>query len=651
MKIFIKFALCAILISIGVLPCYGQQSGEAKETSTAQSYPYKRNIVREGLNIELTIEHHSPTKDKRAEFREDDDTLVSFKITDEQTGAPVNKANPAAWMDRTPDGAKTDPGECKGKVELFVGGGLMGQAEHDLNVYYVLAMNEDSTITVVDPLFGFGGTKLLALVPLKSPAEDWALTSDQNRLFVSTPDSNQVAIIDTVTWQVTSTIEAGPRPGRLAFQPDEAYLWAGYQSDSNAKDSGVTVIDSQKLTIAARISTGGGSHQIAFSEDSRFAFVTNRKAGTVSVIDIRTLKKIADIKTGTSPQSISYSNLARAVYVTDDTEGTIVVIDEKLHREITRMKAEPGLGQIRFAPGGRLGFVVNPEKNLIHILDASLNRVIQTADIADGPDQVAFSTELAYLRLRSSESILMIPLSQIGKEGAAVPVVDFPGGQAPLGKTVRPSPADAIVQAAGENAVLVANPADKMIYYYREGMAAPMGNFSNYGRQPRAVLIVDRSLRERAPGLYQTEIRLRRAGNYQVAFFMSSPRIINCFDFTVAPNPELSRNENPPPNIEPLNLSAIGKSLEKVRLTFKLTDPRTSKPVDELKDLNALIFAPGVWQTRQSAEHVGGGVYAIEFTPPMPGIYYVHLACFSREMNYTQVQAVTVIEAKPGEVK
>jgi hypothetical protein len=35
------------------------------------------------------------------------------------------------------------------------------------------------------------------------------------------------------------------------------------------------------------------------------------------------------------------------------------------------------------------------------------------------------------------------------------------------------------------------------------GMAAPMVNFANYGLDPRAALIVDRSLREVSPGVYQ----------------------------------------------------------------------------------------------------------------------------------------------------
>ena len=46
--------------------------------------------------------------------------------------------------------------------------------------------------------------------------------------------------------------------------------------------------------------------------------------------------------------------------------------------------------------------------------------------------------------------------------------------------------------------MLVANAADQAVYYYREGMAAPMGTFKTYSCEPLAVMVVDRSLRERS---------------------------------------------------------------------------------------------------------------------------------------------------------
>ena len=68
--------------------------------------------------------------------------------------------------------------------------------------------------------------------------------------------------------------------------------------------------------------------------------------------------------------------------------------------------------------------------------------------------------------------------------------------------------------------VITTNPADKAIYYYREGMAAPMGHFKNFKVEPRAVMVVDRSLREVEPGVYSTDVKLTRSGQFDVPFFL-----------------------------------------------------------------------------------------------------------------------------------
>src|SRR5258708_21543168 len=91
----------------------------------------------------------------------------------------------------------------------------------------------------------------------------------------------------------------------------------------------------------------------------------------------------------------------------------------------------------------------------------------------------------------------MIPLVASGREGRPVPVVDFPAGEAAFGKLPRTTAAPGIVVAPEGNAVIVANPADGSIYYYQEGMAAPIGHFSNYGHAPQSVMVLDRSVKER----------------------------------------------------------------------------------------------------------------------------------------------------------
>ena len=642
---FIRLVLSCIVFSLlsanvvrAVPPYHNLQAGKNN-----QSKDSKTRIVREGIAIEFDIE---PLSGSKKELREGDDATIRFTITDTSTGAPLRNVYPVGWMDLRHDDTRVD---CVKKVASFLGQSLTSRPEFDLNTYYVLALNQDSTITVVDPMFDFGGSKLLALVALKSPGYDWALTSDQAKLFVSVPDSNQVALVDTTTWKIINSLDVLPSPSRLALQPDEHYLWAAYNDPSNvsAGASGVAAITTTDFKIRAKIPTGRGSHEIVFSSDNNFAFVTNKDDDTVSVINIRTLEKIKDIKTGRKPASIAFSKTGKAAYVTSEGDGQITVIDGAGLKTIASLEAAPGLGRIRFAPGDRFAFVVNTEKNLVHIVDASSNRIIQSVDVKAEPDQVTFSDTLAYIRHKRSEYVLMISLDQIGHEGKPVSVVEFPGGQAPFGKTRYPSPADGIIQAPGENAVLVANPADKSIYYYKEGMAAPMGNFSNYGREARAALVINRSIKERSPGVYTTTVKLRRAGLYDLAFLLDSPRVVHCFEVAVASNPDLADKGNTIPIIiEPMIKDRILEVSETARLRFRLTDARTKQLKNGLTDLQVLTFlAPGIWQKRQFARQIGEGIYEVELVPPEPGVYYVYLGSASAGLQLNNPQFL-ILEAR-----
>jgi YVTN family beta-propeller protein len=597
------------------------------------------------MTIDFALSQYDPGKSTR-EFREGDTVSIGFEIRDAGSGNPISSLNPSAWMAAV---RKTSsPASCTDQVKTALGPSILARPEVDLNAFYVLALNADATITVVDPVFGYGGTKLLAMIPLRSPGEDWAITSDQNRLFVSMPGANQVAVIDTRSWSVTANVDTGPAPSRVRLQPDEAYLWVDYVADpkSDAR-AGVAVLSTQTLKIVARIPTGNGTHDIAFSDDNRLAFVMNADEGTVSVIDVRSLRKTRDISVGARASSIAFSKLAQAFYVTSQEAGTITAVSAGTQEVIARIRAEPGLGQLRFAPGDRLGFAVNHRRNTVSVFDAALNRVVQTADVEKAPDQLAFSTRFAYVRHGDSEIVRMIPLNELGKNGTAVPLLDFPGGQNVLGKASRSTLAAAIVPAADDNAVLVANPGDKAIYYYQEGMAAPMGNFSNYGKEPLAVLVVDRSLRETRPGAYLSTVRLPEAGAYNVLLFVNSPRVVHCFDVTIAPSLDASSPSNTPPaRIESLTRQTRVQAGDGIRITMRLTDGSTGAPIVDARDALALIVAPGVWQARQPAEHVADGIYALTVVPPAPGIYNVYVTSPSLRLTYTRVLAFEATDVK-----
>src|SRR5947209_3406168 len=193
---------------------------------------------------------------------------------------------------------------------------------------------------------------------------------------------------------------------------------------------------------------------------------------------------------------------------------------------------------------------------------------------------------------------MMCPPQRIGQSGA-IGVADFTGGQHALGAGKYASMADSIVEAPDGPAVLVANPADRAIYYYKEGMAAPMGGFNNYSREPRAVLVVDRSLREHPGGVYSTTTTVGKPGRYDVVFFLDSPRVVSCFALDIAARPETLAKRTSEAKVEPLPFPPHVKAGVPARIQFRLSDAATHRPVTA-SDVEILAMqAPGVWQRRE----------------------------------------------------
>jgi YVTN family beta-propeller protein len=599
----------------------------------ASNAPQK--ITREGINVEFKIEPVVKTE----ALLEGKEAFVTFSVKDSTTGRPVTNLRPAAWIDERARGTtSTDAKACREKVQSFLTAQLSQRPDIDLNSYYVLALNEEANISVIDPLLGFGTTKLLTVVFLKSPGEDWVMSADRRRLYVSMPLVNQVAVVDTATWKVIENLDTGMRPVRVRLQADGKYLWVGTNGVGDAAAGGVTVIDTATAKVAAQITTGAGHHEIAFSPDDRFAFVTNKADGTLSVVEVARLAKVKDLKTGASPSSLAFSPLGRAVYVAHEGDGRIAVVDAASHALTATITAKPGLVAVRFAPNGRHGFAVNPKENTVHIFDASTNRMLHDVRIADAPDQVTFTKQFAYVRSLGNEHVSLINLSEVGKGTVESSVARFPGGQKAPGLASSRSAADVVIPSAEQNSVLVANPADKMIYYYQEGMAAPMGSFTNYKREPRALLVWDASLRETAPGVYSTKAQLTAQGNYDVAFLLDSPRIVNCFEMSIGQNPEYQKKREVAIRIEPMLKERNLRTGENVQLRFKVTDSTTKLPRADLKDVGVLTFlAPGIWQQRHWAKPVGDGVYEINFVPPQSGVYYIFFQCPSLGVAYRQI--------------
>jgi hypothetical protein len=176
-----------------------------------------------------------------------------------------------------------------------------------------------------------------------------------------------------------------------------------------------------------------------------------------------------------------------------------------------------------------------------------------------------------------------------------------------------------------------------------------MGSFQNYRRDPRAVLVLDNSLRESSPGVYTSHVKFNGSGHYDVAFLLDSPRMVGCFDIAVGENPDLPKPKGLPIKVEAISDGSSLRVGESYRLRFKVTDTDSNQPKADLKDMGVLVFlAPGIWQQRDWAKAVGGGIYEMSFVPPRAGIYYVFFQSPSLGVHFNQLPALTLRASNAG---
>lgn len=582
-----------------------------------------QRLVKDGLVIEFSLAKAGG--EPGAALVEGDYAQATFRMTDAATGRPVAGLRPAAWLDMAGvvGGRAGSSRECKDKVALYLQGNVGIRPMVDLNSYYLLVLNKDASISVIDPVVNMvGNTSLFASILLKRPGADWVKSADEKQLWVSMPKAGELSAVDAERFRVDRTVKAGTAPVRLVLQGDGRYLWVGNDAGEVA-ESGVTVIDTAKQEAVAFVATGRGHHEIALSGADRHAFVTNRGDGTVSVVDVATLRKVKDLRTGPLPISIQRSPLSGAIYVADGKAGTLAVIDPERLEVTRRLELAPGLGPMRFTQDGRFAFVVNPSARAVFVVDATENRLVHRIEVGGEPFQVAFTRGFAYVRLLDSQHVKMVNLLSVGK-GKKPMVQSFEAGQGAPRAAGELSIADSIAQASGDAAVFVVNPADGTTSFYMEGMNAPMGSFGGYGHSVRAVAVVDRSLKELEPGVYGAKLRMPAAGRYDVAFLLDSPRVLHCFAAEAGNNPALKKPNALAVRFLPVEPAPVAGGT--ARLAVKLTDPGSGAPRTGLRDLAVLYHLTGGPRWRALAVEKGEGVYEASLPLGEAGAYQAFLA-------------------------
>lgn len=554
--------------------------------------------------------------------------VARLTLGDAHSGKPIEGARPAAWLlARRSEQVATEQ-SCEDKAALMVGGSLGSRADIDLNGYRLLTLNNDNTVAFLNPYVGLRNSKLESIVQLPGTGYDWVWSSATHRLFVTLRDADAVAVIDTLqrTLLMTVATGTGTRPTRLVLDEDARRVWVGLDGVDR-----VLALDAYDGTIRHNLRVGRGLHTLALGQDVRHFLVTSADSGEVSLIDRGTLA-VQSVAVGGTPVAAAWSAAAQQWAVATINGGSVAWIDPVTATLARSTALRRGVEKLQMLDGGRRVLVLNVLASEVSVIDAASAAAIATSTLEGRPDQMQVTDDFAYMRNTETADVQLLGLARL-RVGKLEPV------RVPMGRSVPADDADVsnvagVMATAPEgNGILLANPGDATVYRYVEGMMVPIGSFSNYRRKARALMVMDGSLAERTPGVFETALQVERSGRYDVIVRNQAPSITACFVVSLQGTTQGDEaGSSPRPVLLSHGQDSQGRLL--VEFVLKRVDGSARLPADSVIVL--AIQPRNQWQQRVAAEQLGNGRFLATFVHPPMGEVSLFVSAADVGLDYEQ---------------
>lgn len=450
-------------------------------------------------------------------------------------GQPLSSLPIGVWLDREVSPMSGAVPVCRQRIAGFLGGGLLTRPLLDLTGYWVLTLDREGSVSVLDPTVSFAGrSSLYKAVQLGVQPFDWLKTPDDARLFVALPGRREVAMLDLQSLSLQARVALEGRPTRLGLQPDGRLLWAALRGDDPRvpgadqgqgapSREGLAAIDAHDGRVLHRVALPAGHHELAFSEDSRLLYVTSRDSGRMTVVETASGRIRSEVELGGQPLSLLALPGRDAVWAVDGAQGIVHRFDGE-GRQRDRIALDPGLGPARLSPDGRHVLLVNPVQHKLYVLDAASGEALSATTISGRPYDVMFSELYVYVRSLDSDQVALFAQAQLPN-----PQLQYiAAGTAPVSAMPELTVASTMTPNFERSGAFFVVPSERTIYHYMEGMNAPDSSLRAFGHTPLAVTVAQRGLREVGRGEYAATFRVPSSGRMVLALAADAPQIREC---------------------------------------------------------------------------------------------------------------------------
>ncbi len=563
---------------------------------------------------------------------------LRVQLRDRLTQQPVDypPQRLAAWLQKPLATLAEAETRCADKVRMLASSGVGRRASVDLNAHRLMAVNDERSITFINPFLRLSNAKLEEVLTLPGDVTAVLHRRDAHEVWLALADADLLLVVDTDARRVKQrhALARGAAPVALAEVGGAVWVaQAGRDEWLRFADASAVPRAVAAPRVAAWLAVPGVASPLGLAA-----------ASVVTVVN----EQVSQTVLGHAIVSAVWSPLAQRALISLEGGG-LAWFDPSGSRVVQRMPL-PAQRQMASFDGGR--FVLAADASHWSVIDVATATVLQREAVAAQVSNIAFSPGFAYLHSATAAQATLLSLADLRLGRARAVRVATGAVPALQGLVVGPARDAQLMQPLPQGAgMYVANPLDGQIYQYAEGMMAPVGSFSNYRRSPRALFVLDDGLQVAGPGDYRATVRAPKGGAYEVVLSGVQPRFAAC-EMLQLPAVAEAASETRAPTLKVQLIELLpGERPGTVWVRARLVGAGTDVGASKAPDLTLLAFDRRIsWQARRPMRVNSAGVYEALLEPPADAQLDLRAASVAGDLSFQAGALGTVQMATLGGV-
>lgn len=234
------------------------------------------------------------------------------------------------------------------------------------------------------------------------------------------------------TNELIKQVDVGSHPAHIVFTEDNKYAVV-----TNNEDNNVSIIDLTIYEVTTQVTTGKGPHGFRISNDSKFAYIANMGEDTVSVIDLESMKETKKITVGKAPVTTGITTDGNTLVTTLNGENSLAIVDLTTD-EVEKVEVGEGPAQVYIQSDDMYAFVANqgtPENpsNSVTKVDLETKEVVATIEVGKGAHGIVTSDDNKFVYVTNMYDNTVSVIDNNSNEVIATVTV----GEVPNGITIQ----------------------------------------------------------------------------------------------------------------------------------------------------------------------------------------------------------------------